>query len=79
MMKLFIEHGADLNARDEDYRSTPLGWAARWGWKEAVEMLLDRGAQINLLDGPSWVMPLARTRKKSHAEIEELLRVHRTV
>ena len=79
MMKLFIEHGADLNARDEDYRSTPLGWAARWGRKEAVEMLLERGAQINLPDDPPWATPLAWARKKGHAEIEELLRVHRTV
>ena len=79
MMKLFIEHGADLNARDEDYRSTPLGWAARWGWKEAVEMLLEWGAQINLPDDPPWATPLAWARKKGHAEIEELLRVHRTV
>ena len=28
---LFIEHGADLHARDEDICSTPLGWAAKFG------------------------------------------------
>jgi len=28
MAQIFIEKGADLNARDEDICSTPLGWAA---------------------------------------------------
>ena len=28
---LFIDHGADLHARDEDICSTPLGWAAKFG------------------------------------------------
>ncbi|SVE19552.1 uncharacterized protein METZ01_LOCUS472406, partial [marine metagenome] len=27
--RLLIEAGADLNARDEEFQSTPLGWAAR--------------------------------------------------
>ena len=27
---LFIDHGADLHARDDDFCSTPLGWAAKY-------------------------------------------------
>jgi ankyrin repeat protein len=40
---LFIDHGADLHARDEDICSTPLGWAAKFGKSAMVELLLTRG------------------------------------
>ena len=76
MMKLFIEHGADLDARDEEYRSTPLGWAARWGRKEAVGLLLERGANTNLPEDEPWATPLAWAEKKGHAEIANILREH---
>jgi RNA polymerase sigma factor (sigma-70 family) len=74
VMQLFIEAGADLHARDEEYRSTPLGWAARWGRRESVELLLARGARTNLPDDPPWATPLAWARQKGHLEIEQLLR-----
>ena len=73
-MKLFIEAGADLDTKDEEYRSTPLGWAARWGRKEAVELLLERGAKTNLPDDLPWATPLAWARKKGHTEIEQMLK-----
>lgn len=41
---LFLDHGADLQARDEDICSTPLGWAAKFGKALMVEFLLRRGA-----------------------------------
>ena len=28
---LLLEHGADIDAIDDEYRATPLGMAARWG------------------------------------------------
>src|SRR5262249_44674024 len=37
---LFLDHGADPHARDEDICSTPLGWAARYGKANMVELLL---------------------------------------
>ena len=73
-LKLFIEAGADLNAKDEEYHSTPLGWAARWGRKEAVELLVERGAKTNLPDDLPWATPLSWARKKGHAEIERMLK-----
>jgi uncharacterized protein len=30
-VRLLLDHGADIDAIDEEYRSTPLGYAARWG------------------------------------------------
>ena len=72
--RLFIEYGADLEARCEEYASPPLGWAARWGRADTVALLLERGAKTNLPDDPAWATPLAWARKKGHVEVERLLR-----
>ena len=45
---VFIKHGADVNAVDEEFYSTPLGYAAKHGKKEMVELLLKHGADPNL-------------------------------
>lgn len=71
---LFLDHGADLNARDEDICSTPLGWAAKFGRKEMVELLLQRGAKTNLPDDPPWATPLTWATRRGHLETAELLR-----
>lgn len=78
LAKLFLEFGADINARDEEYRSTPLGWAARSGLKDMAEWLLENGAKTYLPDDESWATPLAWARKRGHLEIEELLLTHGT-
>jgi ankyrin repeat protein len=73
---IFIEHGADLHARDEDICSTPLGWAAKFGSIRMVEFLLARGAKPNLPDDPPWATPLAWATRRGHAQIVELLKQH---
>jgi len=70
----FLDHGADLYARDEDICATPLGWAAKFGQKLMVEFLLDRGAKPNLPDDPAWSTPLAWATRRGHSEIADLLR-----
>jgi ankyrin repeat protein len=70
----FLDHGADLNARDEDICSTPLGWAAKFGQREMAQLLLDRGAKLNLPDDPSWATPLAWAQRRGHGEIADLLK-----
>ncbi|MFY9607085.1 MAG: ankyrin repeat domain-containing protein [Blastocatellia bacterium] len=71
---LFIDHGADLHARDEDICSTPLGWAAKFGKPQMVEFLLRRGARPNLPDDPPWATPLAWATRRGHHEVVELLK-----
>jgi ankyrin repeat protein len=76
---LFIEHGADLHARDEDICSTPLGWAAKFGQKNMVEFLLQHGAKPNLADDfpdLAWATPLAWATRRGNAGIAELLKQH---
>ena len=70
---LFLEFGADIDARDEEYRSTPLGWAARCGVKDMVNHLLGRGAKTHLPDDEPWATPLAWATRRGRAEIANLL------
>jgi ankyrin repeat protein len=76
---IFIEHGADLHARDDDLCSTPLGWAAKFGQRNMAEFLLNHGAKPNLPDDHpdlAWATPLAWATRRGHAEIVDLLQQH---
>lgn len=70
---LYVERGAGLNARDDDFDSTPLAWAARKGRKAMVELLLAAGARPDLPDDPPWATPLAWAGRRGHPEIVDLL------
>lgn len=73
LLDLFLGFGADINAMDEEYRSTPLGWAARNGLADMVEMLLERGADPGLAGEP-WATPLEWASRRRHSEIATCLR-----
>lgn len=66
--------GATINAKDEDYRSTPLAWAARNDLPDMVELLLARGAATNLPDDEPWATPLAWATRRGHPRVAEILR-----
>jgi len=70
--RLLLDHGATIDAIDEEYRSTPLGMAARWGQREMVTFLVERGADPDLAGDP-WAMPVTWARKKGHREVESVL------
>jgi ankyrin repeat protein len=65
-----------LSRRDQVLKSTPLGWACRWGRIELVQLYLDRGADPVEADAEPWATPLAWATKHGHREIVELLRTH---
>ncbi|MDQ4079949.1 MAG: ankyrin repeat domain-containing protein, partial [Gemmatimonadota bacterium] len=71
--RLLVDHGADIDAIDEEYRSTPLGLATRRGQREVVRFLLEREADPSLSGAP-WATPLAWARKKGHDDITSTLR-----
>jgi len=70
---LFIDHGADFDARDEEWCATPLAWAANFGHTRLVEYLLRRGARTRLPDDPPWATPLALAAHRGHTQIVDLL------
>ena len=61
-----LDAGADISARDEEYRSTPLAWAARCGAVEMVKFLLSRGTPTNPPDDEPWATPLAWAARRQH-------------
>jgi ankyrin repeat protein len=73
---ILIDHGARLDMRDDLLKSTPLGWACRWGRRELVELLIRRGAPVREKDAEAWATPEAWARKTNHPEILEILEGH---
>ncbi len=87
---VFLDAGADINARDLEFKGTPLAAAVRCEpWckvedrpklaerkRRMVEFLLQRGAATNLPGDKPWATPLAWARKRGLADIEALLTKH---
>jgi len=73
---LLLDAGATITARDNEYKSTPLAWAARNNAREMVKFLLSRGAPTNLPDDEPWATPLAWAERRGHPEVAEILRKH---
>jgi ankyrin repeat protein len=71
---VLLEAGADIDAIETEWSSTPLGWAAREGNQEMVQWLLKRGANPNLPGDEPWASPSVWAKRRGHAEIIELLR-----
>lgn len=65
--------GQAIDAVDDEFRSTPLSIAARWGRREVVRLLLDRGADPNSAVA-SRATPLSWAVKKGHSDIAAVLR-----
>ena len=70
---LLLDHGADLDPLEDEYCSTPLGLAARWGQTRMVDFLLERGADPGLA-GADWATPLAWAERKGHTAIAARLK-----
>lgn len=73
---MLLDHGARLDLRDDLLKSTPLGWACRWGRKELVELLIARGAPVNEPDAAPWATPWAWAEKMGQEAVLAVLREH---
>ena len=73
--KLFLEFGADPFARDEEYRSTPLGWAAREGKEDFIRFWLNAvpGAAAAEPSTPEWANAAAWAKCRGYEKITQLL------
>jgi hypothetical protein len=49
-----LDASARLDIRDDLLKSTPLGWACRWGGAELVRLVLEHGADPVEADAEPW-------------------------
>jgi ankyrin repeat protein len=70
---ILLDAGARLDVRDHLLKSTPLGWACRWGRVEIVKLFLARGADPVEADAEPWARPRAWAERLQRTEIIELL------
>lgn len=79
LASFLLERGADLETRfegkDTAKRSTPLMWAAWWGFPEMVKLLLRHGASIDARndDGLTALMYAAAAKDRGNTEVLEIL------
>jgi ankyrin repeat protein len=71
---MLLDAGARTDIRDEFLKSTPLGWACRWGRVALVELLLARGADPIEARAEPWATPLAWAERRHHPGIASILR-----
>jgi ankyrin repeat protein len=68
-----LDAGAKLDLRDDLLKSTPLGWACRWGREDLVRLFLARGADPLEKHAEPWATPLAWAQKKGRHAIVAML------
>jgi ankyrin repeat protein len=74
---MLLDAGAKLDVRDDLLKSTPLGWACRWGRTKVAELLIARGAVIDEPDAEDWATPKKWAEKMQHPDIVEMLAASR--
>lgn len=72
--RALLDAGARSDIRDDLLKSTPLGWACRWGRAELVKLLLDRGADPVEPDAEPWATPRAWAEKMGRDAVLAVLR-----
>jgi hypothetical protein len=72
-----LDRGASLDVRDHLLKSTPLGWACRWGELPLVKLFLDRGADPIEPDAESWATPQGWATRMKHDAVLDVLRAAR--
>jgi ankyrin repeat protein len=72
VVKLLLDHGAEIDARDRESGATPLFYAASWGRAEVVDLLLARGADCTLKNTRGQT-PLEAAQENSQKEAADLI------
>jgi len=70
---VLLDAGARLDRRDDLLKSTPLGWACRWGRLELVKLFVERGVDVLEHDAEPWAAPQAWAARMGHADVLAVL------
>ncbi|MEE2708285.1 MAG: ankyrin repeat domain-containing protein [Gemmatimonadota bacterium] len=70
---VLLDHGADINALDDNLHASPLAWRCMYGEQVMAAWFLDHGADPNA-GGAEWAKPLAWAERKGQPEIAALLK-----
>jgi ankyrin repeat protein len=73
-----LDRNARLDIRDNLLKSTPLGWACRWGHLPLVKLFLDRGADPVEAGAESWATPRAWAERMNRADVLDELEKRRS-
>jgi len=71
--RVLLDHGAEINALDDNLHASPLAWRCMYGEQAVAEWFLDHGADPNA-GGAVWAKPLVWAERKGHPEIAALLK-----
>jgi len=71
-----LDAGARMDVRDDILKSTPLGWACRWGRAGVASAMLKQGADPVEADAEPWARPQAWAEKMGHGGVLTVLREH---
>ena len=71
-VKLHLDAGTDVNTKGGVFDTTPLIYAAWFGYKEVAELLVAKGADVNA-KGRDYESPLHHAASSGHKEIAEVL------
>ncbi len=74
--RTLLDAGARMDVRDDILKSTPLGWACRWGRAGVAKAMLERGADPVEADAELWARPRAWAEKLGRSGVLTVLRGH---
>ena len=75
LMDLLLQHGADVNAQETESGNTPLYVAASFGREEVVALLLEKGADPNIVNREGW-SPRHSAVVNGYKDIADKIRAH---
>jgi ankyrin repeat protein len=73
LARLFLDNGADIEAKDQNYKRTALHFAALYGQLDIVDALLKKGAHVDERDGAGKT-PLDYAARYGHEKVAQRLK-----
>src|SRR5271154_16362 len=73
VVKLLLEKGAEVDAKDKEWGNTPISRAANNGHSKEVKLLLEKGAEVDAKDNEGGHTRISRAANNGHSKVVKLL------